>query len=377
MTTQLDPSDTERELREALAAHAREIRPRDRLDAILREASEPLPTSARRRWLTGMGVAAAAAAIAGAVWTARPAPDAGPTRPAGTPSATTPVEPSLEPSPTPPAPSLSSSSSTLPSSTSRPTSSPSTPSTPPSPTGQPAAPTTIVAQAIYRVGTNGGTTDRPGLVREFRSAAVGASESARATAAVGESLRRSDLWRGVTVTSADVARERITLRLSGPGDSASDADSARLAVAALVWTAQGAVGRGDLPVTLSTPGGGQILGQLDPATPFTRASTPPETLCDLWVDTPSPGVTVRAAEPVLVRGQAVAFEANVEWELRSGSTTLRDGFVTASIGAPSRGTFAVDLGRLEPGTYTFRAFTSSAEDGAKVIAERLVTFTVS
>lgn len=374
MTTQLDPADTERELREALAARARDIRPPDRLDAILWEASEPLPTSARGRWLTGLGVAAAAAAIAGAVWTARPAPDDGPIRPAGTPSATTPNEPSLDPSPTPPAPSLSASSSTLPSSTSRPTSSPSTPSPP---TAQPPAPSTIVAQAIYRVGTNGGTTDRPGLVREFRSATVGASESARAAAAVGESLRRSDLWRGVTLDSADVTRDRITLRLSDSGDRASDADSARLAVAALVWTAQGAVGRGDLPVALSAPGADQILGQLDPATRFTRASTPPEALCDLWVDTPSPGVTVRAAEPVLVRGQAVAFEATVEWELRRATTTLRDGFVTASIGAPSRGTFTVDLGRLEAGTYTFRAFTSSAEDGAKVMAERLVTFTVS
>lgn len=379
MTTQLDSSDTERVLREALATRAREIRPSDRLDQILREASEPLPTATRGRWLTGLGVAAAAAAIAGAIWTARPAPDDGPNQPAGTPSATAPTEPTVIPSPTPPAPSTTTSPSASASATvtSRPTSSSTT--QPPAPTlttQPPPPPTTIEAQAIYRVGTNGGTTNRPGLVREFRSAAVGASESARAAQAVAESLRRSELWQGVTIDSADVTRDGITLGLSGFGDAVPDADQARLAVASLVWTAQGAVGRGDLPVTLSTPGGGQVLGHLDPETRFTRSGASPDTLCDIWIDDPSPGVTVPAAKAVTVRGQAVAFEANVEWELLDGTATVRDGFVTASIGAPARGTFAVALGELTPGTYTFRAFTSSPEDGVKILAERLVTFTV-
>lgn len=87
-------------------------------------------------------------------------------------------------------------------------------------------------------------------------------------------------------------------------------------------------------------------------------------------------MTVPLATSVTVRGQAVAFEANVEWELRRGTSVVRDGLVTASIGAPSRGTFTVDLGRLEAGTWTMRAFVSSAEGGERVVAERLVTFTV-
>lgn len=341
MTTHLDPADTERALREALGVRAREIRPADRLDAILREAAEPAPSATRGRWLTGLGVAAASAAIAGAVWTARPHPEGTPTLPGGTPSATL-------PSPTV--------------------------STPTSPTTQ--APVGS-AQAIYRVGTNGGSDNRPGLVREFWTAAIGsqASEPDRVTAAVGESLRRSELWRGVTLEGVDVTGGAITLRLSGSGDRAPDLDRAQLAVSSLVWTAQGAVGRGDLPVTMRPVGDGALLGRIAASSPFTRAATAPDALCDIWIDDPAPGAALPASKAVTIRGQAVAWEANVEWQLRRGTATLREGFVTASIGAPSRGTFAVDLGVLEPGTYVFRAFTTSMSDGS-VMSERLVTFTV-
>ncbi|MFC7489132.1 MULTISPECIES: Gmad2 immunoglobulin-like domain-containing protein [unclassified Knoellia] len=345
MTTQLDPSDTERVLREVLAARARGIRPADRLDEILREASEPAPSPVRSRWVTGLGVAAAAAAVAGVVWAAGPAPERLPGQPVGPPSVT---------SPTLPAPSLS----------------PSTASTPPTSAG--------AALAIYRVGTNGGTDNRPGLVREFWTSGVGvsASESARVSAAVGESLRRSELWQGVTLDRALVSDDVITLRLSASGDRAPDAERARLAISSLVWTAQGAVGRGDVPVSIRPASGGELLGHLESSTRFTRAATPPEALCDIWVDDPSPGATLPLARAVSVRGQAVAFEANVEWELRRGTTTVRDGFVTASMGAPARGTFTIDLGRLEAGTWTIRTFVSSAEDGQQAVAERLVTFTV-
>lgn len=342
--THLDSSDTERELRDALASRAREIRPSDRLDQILREAYEPAPSASRGRWLTGLGVAAAAAAIAGVVWTTRPAPEDVPTQPAGTPSATA--------------------SDTV---SSR------------GPSTAPTAPTVLgPAQAIYRVGTNGGSDNRPGLVREFWSSSIGpnASESARVQAAVGESLRRSELWGGVTLERADVTRDGISLSLSGSGSRAPDEGRAELAVSSLVWTAQGAVGRGDLPVSISPTNRGELLGHVSSSEPFTRAATPPDALCDIWIDDPAPGGAVPADEPLVVRGQAVAFEANVEWQLRRGTTTVRDGFVTASIGAPARGTFSVDLGKLDPGTYTMRAFTSSMEDGGGVLAERLVTFTV-
>lgn len=364
MTTHLDPSDVERELREALAGRAREIHPSDRLDAILHEASAADGSRGRGPWLAAVGVAAAAAVVAGTVWAARP--DSEPVLPGGTAS----TSPTLGPSATTPVPSPSASDTPSPSTSS---SGEPSPSQPTSPTG--GTSTSVVAQAIYRVGSNGGATDRAGLVREYRSVSVGSSDNARVTSAVAESLRRTELWQGVSLSSADVGDRSITLRLSGSGAVAPDADSARLAVYALVWTAQGSVGRGDLPVSIVPAGGGTLLGQLDSSKPFTRAATPPDALCDIWVDEPAPGATMAASRAVTVRGQAVAWEANVEWDLRRGGAVLDEGFTTASIGAPSRGTFSVDLGRLDAGTYTFRAFTTSMADGS-VMSERSVTFTV-
>ncbi|KRE43385.1 Gmad2 immunoglobulin-like domain-containing protein [Knoellia sp. Soil729] len=362
MTTHEDQSQTERELRAALADRAREIQPSSRLEAILSEASAQEEGPSRSRWLAGVGVAAAAAVVAATVWASWP--DTDPTLPGG------PASASSSPTATVPTPSASSSPSTS-------TDSPSSPApSSPAPSGTaPSGATSVVAQAIYRVGTNGGSTNRPGLVREFRSAAVGGSEPARVSSAVAESLRRTQLWDGVTLDGVEVTSGGITLRLSGSGDRAPDSDRARLAVASLVWTAQAAVGRGDQPVTIRPGDGGELLGRLSSAKPFTRAGTAPEALCDIWVDTPAPGATLAPSKPVVVRGQAVAFEATVEWQLRRGDASVRDGFVTASIGAPSRGTFTVDLGRLDSGTYTFRAFTSSAKDGS-TLAERVVTFSV-
>ncbi|KGN29127.1 hypothetical protein N798_16055 [Knoellia flava TL1] len=234
---------------------------------------------------------------------------------------------------------------------------------------------------IYVVGSNGGEQARRGLVREFSTLTLpkDATESDRATLAVVESIRstdgRTDPWNGVALDRVVVERGRITIDLVGPGGTAPDARAAELAVSALVWSAQAAVGRGDLPVTVRAAGGQRLFGQLDPARTWTRAGTPPEFLCDIWVDSPARGASVRVTQPVVVRGQAVAFEAALKWDLRRGSTVVKDGFTTASIGAPSRGSFSVDLGRLDAGSYTFRAFTTSAKDGS-VFAERTVTFTV-
>lgn len=334
MSTHLDSSDTERELREALSARARQVHPSSRLDAILREAATPERAPGSRRGLALVGLAAAAAAVvAGAVWVSRPAPEGAPTLPAGSASATP------------------------------------TPSTSP-PVAAPA-----IAVAHYTVGTNAGPGSRPCLVRTFGSAtwATDASRSDKVLAATRSMVASTPLWEGVTVERARVTSSRITLDLAGDG-AALDATQARLALRSLAWTAQGQNGAGDVPVAIRVPGGGELFGHDVPAT-LTRAGTPPESVCDIWVDHPAPDLSL-APGPLVVQGQAVAFEATVEWELRRGAATVREGFTTASAGAPARGTFQVDLGRLEAGTWTLRAFTASAEDGVKVVAERLVTFTV-
>lgn len=345
MTTHLDSSETERALREALARRAREVHPSSRLDAILREASQPERVEGGRRGLALVAVAASAVVLAGVVWASRPGTDDA-TLPAGPPSATA--------SPAP------------------------RPSNSVSPSQPGPRPALTLALAVYWVGTNGGERDRPGLVRAFWGADLDATEpaSAQVRAAVGESMRRSELWPGTVVEDVRVTASRISIRLSDSGRDAPTAEAAELEVAALAWTAQAAVGRGDTPVRITSDDGDPLLGHVSTDTSLTRAATPPESLADLWIDDPGPGAALRGGGPVTVTGQAVAFEATVEWELLRGTTVLRDGFTTADAGAPRRGTFTVDLGRLEEGTWTFRAFTTSAEDGQTVVAERLVTFTV-
>lgn len=364
MTTSYDESQTERELRSALSERAREIHPSSRLGAILEAATEAEPGAARGRWLTGVAVVASAAVVAGAVWAARP--DSTPTLPGGPPSTGPTPSDTISPSSSDaPSPSVSPSAST-----------PASPSPPATPSTAP-GPAMAVHHGVYEVGRNGGRDNRAGLVRTFWPADVDGTEPAevQVRSAVGETLRRSQLWGDTVVEEAEVGAERISLRLSGSGDAAPQRRDAELEVWAVVWTAQAALGRGDVPVTITTDGGGLLLGQVPRGTAFTRAATPPDALCDLWVDDPAPGASVGASGPVVVRGQAVAFEANVEWQLRSRDRVVRDGFTTASVGAPGRGAFTVDLGRLDAGTWTLRVFTSSAEDGSPM-AERVVTFVV-
>jgi hypothetical protein len=334
VSTHLDSSDTERALREALSARARQVHPSSRLDAILREASLPELGGNGRRGLAFVGVAAAAAVVAGAVWVSRPAPEGARTVPAGIGSAT-------------PAPSA-----------------------PPPPAAAPAG-----AVAHYVVGTNAGPGSRSCMVRTFTAASwtTDTSPSEKVLATTRSLVAGSSLWDGVTVEDARVSSSTITLDLVGAGPDL-DAEQARLALRTLAWTAQAVIGEGDVPVALRTAGGGGLFGHAVPAT-LTRAGTPAASLCDIWIDHPAPDLSLSPGS-LVVQGQAVAFEANVQWELRRGTTVVREGFTTASVGGPARGTFRFDLGRLEAGAWVLRVFTTSAEDGATVVAERLTPFVV-
>jgi hypothetical protein len=78
---------------------------------------------------------------------------------------------------------------------------------------------------------------------------------------------------------------------------------------------------------------------------------------------------------VTVKGLAIVFEATVSWELQRGGAKVKDGFTTATVGAPSQGEYTIDLGRLPAGSYTIRVFEASAKDGS-VAAEATRSFTV-
>lgn len=82
----------------------------------------------------------------------------------------------------------------------------------------------------------------------------------------------------------------------------------------------------------------------------------------------SPGHNRRVGRSFTIRGEATVFEATVSWSLYDVARrkVVRRGFVTASAGAPARGTWSVKLSL--PSYYSgrrmeIRAWESSAEDG--------------
>jgi hypothetical protein len=168
--------------------------------------------------------------------------------------------------------------------------------------------------------------------------------------------------------------------LSGPGRTDLDADTARVAVQQLVWTAQAALGKGNLPVRLaSADGSDTLLGSLPTASTYRRPASRDlyyQDLAPIWVTAPARGQVLPASTPVAARGEATVFEANVRWQLLRDGQEVDSGFTTASEGAPGRGTWTVDLGRRPAGAYTVRVFEVSAADGTTVNAEHAVAFTV-
>ena len=79
--------------------------------------------------------------------------------------------------------------------------------------------------------------------------------------------------------------------------------------------------------------------------------------------------------PVVITGLACTFEANVPWELSQNGKVIDSGAVTAKEACPVRSPWKVDLGNLDPGTYTFRTWESSMKDGS-LINEDTKTFVV-
>lgn len=385
--------DLERRLRQALHDDAASITPSDRRQAIEALAHEGATRSGRSRWLTPVAGAAAAAVVVTLAWGAtevlRPTPGAGTTPVA---AASTPA-PSVPSSPAGAAPSAT--TSTLPGATTP------VPGTSPTPdaSGSATSPTTAsvapgASQATlptYLVGAVGGAgaNRRYGLFREFVTAPVpqGATPAQRAqaalTAAMGAATgsgQQSVLrpWADTTVSGVTVEGGQITVELSDAGPTGLPHEQARLAMQALVWTATAAVGQGNLPVRFSVAGGAtSLLGAYPTSAAYTRpaADASYQDLAPIWVDAPVAGASLPSDQPVVASGTASVFEATVPWRLTRSGAAVATGFSTASIGAPGRGTWTADLGRLPAGTYTFTAYERSAEDGS-VRAQDESTFTV-
>ncbi|WP_406831326.1 Gmad2 immunoglobulin-like domain-containing protein [Pedococcus sp. KACC 23699] len=365
----------ERELRRSLIQEASAVRPSDRLDTILHEARTAGPVTATggagvRRWLVPAAAAAVVAAIAGGVWLSNEDPTVTPGPPAGNPSVTVPA----------------------PSGTASTPSGPASASTPPTTATSSAPPASAtVSLPVYFVGATGGDKAGYGLYREFVRRQVGGNgPAARAKAALVLAVAPSSSsadgpylqpWAGQTIGDVQVTDRAITIDLATSGDPAAATANggARLAVQELVWTAQAAVQRGNLPVRFTVNGGDATLfGSIATAgRTFNRPSADRlyEDLAPIWVTAPSRDQVLPADKPVAVTGQAIVFEATVAWELTRGGTQVKEGHTMASIGAPQQGTYSIPLGTLQPGSYVVKVYAASPKDGS-VTAQDSVTFTV-
>ncbi len=174
----------------------------------------------------------------------------------------------------------------------------------------------------------------PGVTRD-------AAEQARARAALELAMGAVpagtdgylEPWRGVDLVDVAVTTDRITVTLSGPGTTSRPADTERVAVQQLVWTAQAAVGRGNLPVRFVLADGSDAMFGSQPVdrTYLRPASRDElyEDLAPIWVTSPTRG-QVLPAGAVTVEGEASVFEATVSWELRRGGEVVDSGFETAT-----------------------------------------------
>ncbi|HET7303381.1 MAG TPA: Gmad2 immunoglobulin-like domain-containing protein [Segeticoccus sp.] len=394
-----DP-ELERDLRAALEREARRIAPRDRLDEI-RAATETVHHGGRPRWFAVAASAAAVAALAGGVWglgldRRDPPPVPGtstsrsqlpqlPTRgtsPAPTPSGTTGAPGPTSAPPTAPRRTSDGSATTG----EQPGSRTSTDRGPGPATLPPPPATATAVVPAYFVGPVG--SEGSGLYRQFVRTSVPARPSPAETARAALEVAMApdgrvpgtaylQAWRGVHPARVTVGANGIHVTLSGPGSAGPlTGEQTRLAVQQLVWTAQAAVGRGNLPVTFAVADGSTALfGTYPTDATYRRPAQQFEDLAPLWITDPAPAAVLPAGTPVTARGQACVFEAAVSWELRRDGAPVRSGHTTASSGCPERGTWQVELGRLQPGTWTLRVFSTSAADGS-VAAETASTFRI-
>lgn len=156
------------------------------------------------------------------------------------------------------------------------------------------------------------------------------------------------------VLSDEVARHR------------TDAQTATLAAQQLVYTVT-AADRTVHSVRLVI--GGEDTGSLfghEVGTPPLARAREADVVAPVWIIDPYEGAAV--GRTFTVHGTANVFEATVNYQVRRGSTVVRDGAVQASAGTGTRGEWSVQL-NLPAGRYTVEAFETSAENGQPLFVD--------
>jgi hypothetical protein len=173
------------------------------------------------------------------------------------------------------------------------------------------------------------------------------------------------LWDPATeVRAVEVRDGAIKVDLSLPaGSEPVAAANVDLAVQQLVYTATAAVslvgGDGSLPVRILVDG--ERVDQLAGADVSAALGRAAATDVRLLVQLNNPHEGQRVTSPVVVRGEAAVFEANVLWEIRQDGDVVAEGYATAAEAFRfSPFEFSIDL---PPGEYTIVVSEEDASGG--------------
>jgi hypothetical protein len=248
---------------------------------------------------------------------------------------------------------------------------PVTPSTTTS--GAVTSPSSERALALYWVGD---TARGPRLFREFHRASVGAGEEGAIEAGLRALFSTtpddpdySSLWpSGSRVLGVVINGTTATVDISFPRP-AWGAEAEQRAIDQLVWTATAA----DTDITavrIHVDGSPveTLAGHVDTSSDLSRQASF-EVLAPIWITSHHDGDVVNAGDALVLEGVATTFEANVLYEVLTGSSVVQSGFTTAEEAAPARAPWSVTLAALAPGDYTLRAMEFSAEDGSLVVQD--------
>jgi len=358
-----DHGALERELAAALRERADAIHPTDRWSEIgaATRSTQPSP----RRWPGILLAAAAVTAVVAGVIAFRP-----------------------DPLPTTPATPGPSESSTMRSSTD-PSPQPSASTDPLDAIPPPGVPASL---PVYYLATEalGWPESGLGLRRAWVPARTGTSPEEKVKAALVLAMQRPIAteggikpWGSMGIGAVVVNDAQISVDLFGTPDPDVTEQIAALSVQQLVFTAQAAAGKGNLPVHFVRSSGETALWSMPINGPFTRPTRVGLStwLTDLWITIPA----VRDGSPSTlpqrvgfdVSGQASVFEGNIAWEvIDAEGRIVQRGVATASAGAPDRGDFTFTADGLPAGNYTVKAYATSPKDGQSETASDKVLITV-
>jgi hypothetical protein len=222
------------------------------------------------------------------------------------------------------------------------------------------------------------------LFREFASIEASVPELEASLTALERGPQDPDYttaWRPGSFAGASVAADVIQVDLADESlhdrpAGMSDAQ-AQLALQQVIYSLQGALGEGRVPVQFRLNGNpiDQVLGE---PTSEPLANGPQlEVLALVSISDPAEGTAV--GDRFVAKGVAASFEATVPWEVRDAAgAVVLEGFATAE-GFGERlypWETEIDVSGLEPGSYLFVAMTDDPSGGAEGLGPTADTRTI-